>query len=288
MNRPYRGQGSSGYGRPGGGAGGARWLIVLLILAALAIGAYLWWARSTPPATKPVAEAAPQVPEAPVLPPPQAVIEHPLPATEPSVPDSPELPPLESSDQAAREALGGALGPRLLADWIVPQEIIRRVVITVDNLPRETLPIQVRLVRPMTGAFLTRGTGEEKTLSTENYARYTPLLRLAEAVNPHALAEIYLRFYPLLQSQYKVLGYPDGYFNDAMVRAVDNLLRTPDIREPIRLVQPKVLYKYEDPTLENLSIGQRMMLRMGPDQVVRAKQVLRGFRQEITGRAPKS
>ena len=290
MNRPYRGQGNASYGRAGEGAGGTRWLILLLVLAAIAIAAYVWWTRSSPPEAlpEPAAEATSPAAEAPAVPPPQAAIEHPLPAPEPPVPGAPELPALETSDPAVREALGAVLGPRLLSDWLVPEAMIRRIVITVDNLPRESLPIQARIVRPVPGALQVQGSGDEKMLSTDNYARYTPVLRLVEAVNAHGLAEVYLRFYPLLQAQYRALGYPNAYFNDALVRAIDNLLRTPEIREPIRLVQPKVLYKFEDPSLENLSIGQRMMLRMGPDQVARAKQVLRAFRQEITGRAPKS
>ncbi|MFT4100632.1 MAG: DUF3014 domain-containing protein [Burkholderiaceae bacterium] len=281
MNQDYdqnRRKGSMGMG------------IALLILAILVGAGYWYWQRlaqqvepPVPAASEPVTVGPPPLAATPSTP----AIEHPLPPSEPAVPDAPELPTLDHSDGPAREALAGAAGSRLVSEWLQNSELIRRVVVTVDNLPRESLPMSLRLVRPVPGAFATTGSGEEKLLAPANYARYTPLLKLAQAINPRTLAEAYIRFYPLFQQQYRALGYPDAYFNDALVRAIDNLNRTPDIREPIELVQPRVMYKFADPALENLSIGQRMMLRMGPDNVVLAKQILRAFRKEITGRAPK-
>ena len=270
---------------------GSMWKgIALLIAAVLVAGGYWLWQQPAQQASEPQPTASAPVT---VSPPPLAAtpstpaIEHPLPAAEPAVQDAPELPTLENSDGPAREALAGAAGDRLISEWLQSTDLIRRVVVTVDNLPRESLPMPLRLVRPVPGAFATATAGDEKVLAPANYARYRPLLKLVQSISPHTLAEAYIRFYPLFQQQYRSLGYPDAYFNDALVRAIDNLNRTPDIREPIELVQPKVLYKFADPALENLSIGQRMMLRMGPDNVVLAKQLLRAFRQEITGRAPK-
>ena len=41
------------------------------------------------------------------------------------------------------------------------------------------------------------------------------------------------------------------------------MLETPVINEPIRLVQPNVLYLFADPDLEGRSIGQRIFMRTG-------------------------
>jgi len=48
-----------------------------------------------------------------------------------------------------------------------------------------------------------------------------------------------------------------------MVKALDNLLDTPAIKEPIKLIQPHVLYLFADPDLEERSIGQRILVRTG-------------------------
>lgn len=263
--------------------------IVLLIVVAAAV--YYFWPSSPPeqaaaPSDQvattpaPAPEPAPAAPTAPA-------IENPLPPPEAAVPGAPELPTLAQSDGPVKDALTGVVNAKGASEWLNLSDIIRRIVVTVDSIPRESMPMQLRLVKAVPGSLATTGTGDDKVLGEANFARYTPLVRLAETVNVHALAEIYIRFYPLFQQQYRELGYPDGYFNDAMVGAIDNLIRAPEINGPIRLEQPKVLYKFADPSIEGLSIGQRMMVRMGPDNARRVKQVLRGFRQEITGRAPK-
>jgi hypothetical protein len=66
------------------------------------------------------------------------------------------------------------------------------------------------------------------------------------------------------------------------VQVIDHLLATPDVREPLVLVQPRVLYEFADPTLQNLSAGQKILLRMGAENRQEAKAKLREFRQAIT------
>ena len=86
-----------------------------------------------------------------------------------------------------------------------------------------------------------------------------------EAVEAKRLVAAYVRLYPLFQTAYQELGYPNGYFNDRLVQAIDDLLAAPDIAAP-RLVQPKVLYEFADADLEERSAGQKIMLRMGQRQ----------------------
>jgi hypothetical protein len=119
-------------------------------------------------------------------------------------------------------------------------------------------------------------------IARENAARYWPYVRIAQAVPTDKLVALYARFYPLLQQQYEALGYPNGYFNDRVVQVIDHLLATPDVREPLVLVQPRVLYEFADPTLQDLSAGQKILLRMGAENRQEAKAKLREFRQAIT------
>jgi hypothetical protein len=70
--------------------------------------------------------------------------------------------------------------------------------------------------------------------------------------------------------------------------ALDNLLDAPDINEPIKLVQPKVMYEFADPALEARSAGQKIMIRMGSENAAKVKAKLREIRHEVTRRDPKS
>ncbi|MGH6612302.1 MAG: DUF3014 domain-containing protein, partial [Burkholderiaceae bacterium] len=82
---------------------------------------------------------------------------------------------------------------------------------------------------------------------------------------------------------YQELGYPNGYFNDRLVQVIDHLLATPDVKAPVALVQPKVLYRYADPQIEALSSGQKAMIRIGPDNAAILKAKLREIRNGVTG-----
>ncbi|MDQ6923194.1 MAG: DUF3014 domain-containing protein, partial [Pseudomonadota bacterium] len=114
-------------------------------------------------------------------------------------------------------------------------------------------------------------------------SRYTPYVQIATAIDAKNLVSAYVHFYPLIQEDYRDLGYPKGYFNDRLIEAIDDLLATPELTDPPQLVQPKVLYQYSDPDLEARSAGQRMMIRMGAENATKIKAKLQEIRRELTG-----
>ena len=60
----------------------------------------------------------------------------------------------------------------------------------------------------------------------------------------------------------------------------------PEMKEPIALVQPKILYRYADPALESRSSGQKMMIRMGHENAARLKAKLREVRALVARLPP--
>ncbi len=95
------------------------------------------------------------------------------------------------------------------------------------------------------------------------------------------LVAVYRHFYPLFQQAYVELGYPQGYFNDRLVAAIDDLLATPEPAEPPRLVQQKVIYQFADSDLEGRSAGQKIMLRIGTENARTVKAKLREIRKLV-------
>ena len=87
---------------------------------------------------------------------------------------------------------------------------------------------------------------------------------------------MYTQWYPRFQEAYRELGYPNGSVNDPLVEAIDTLLATPTSVGPLAVVQPKVLWEFADPRLEALPAGQKIMLRMGPENADRVKAKLAG------------
>jgi len=264
------------------------WAVAVAVVAVLA-AAYFFWPspREAPaPAAPPRAavEPAPQ-PQA------EQPIQHPIETAKPEVAAAPEpaapLPALDVSDQPVTDALAGVLGRAAIDEYLVGTGLIRRIVVTVDNLTRKKAPQRTWPVRPTSERFLTAGAGDAVTISPDNARRYEPFLKVMEAVDTGRLAALYVRFYPLFQQAYRELGYPKGYFNDRLVEVIDHLLVTPEIDGPIRLAKPWIMYEFADPALEARSAGQKTLIRMGAANQQRVKAKLREFRRQIAGKALK-
>ncbi|HEX6173416.1 MAG TPA: DUF3014 domain-containing protein [Candidatus Binatia bacterium] len=246
-----------------------RKFLLVLIAAVLAPAAFYLW-RELNKDQRQAAPAPAMVPE--------PSVRYPV---EDLGPMADSLPPLSESDDTVHRAVAALFGGGF-ERLVISKDIVRRVVATIDNLSRDQVSAQLMPVKPAGGLTLTMETDAGVAIARENAARYLPYVRIALAVPTDKLAALYVRFYPLLQQQYEALGYPDGYFNDRVVQVIDHLLATPDVREPLVLVQPRVLYEFADPTLQNLSAGQKILLRMGAENRQQAKAKLREFRQAIT------
>ena len=255
------------------------WSAGIVIAAAIAIGVYYRYYSPAPAAPPPPPTAAPQAAA-----PPAPAIQHPIPSS--AEQQQAPLPPLDESDPVVRDSLSGLLGKSALTKFLVPHQVIRDFVVTVDNLPRKKVAAELRPLQPTGGDTAVDTQAGQTTLSDQNYARYAPLMQVVSSVDPKALATIYFRLYPLFQQAYENLGYPGKYFNDRLVLAIDSMLATPDVQGPIPLVRPKVFYQFSDPKLEALPAGQKLLIRMGPQNASIIKQKLQQFRAAITATPP--
>lgn len=256
----------------------AKPVVLVLIIAGLAGGLYYWRAQQQP--------EAPPPPAMPASPPKPAGPSIQFPVPQPSANTEKPLPPLDHSDSAMLDVLSGFFGSKSVNGLFIPEDIVHRFVVAVDNLPRAKMPMRFQLFKPAAGRFLVSGADENLSISPKNYNRYTPYVLMAEAVDSKTLVATYIRYYPLFQQEYKTLGYPHGYFNDRLVEAIDNMLATPNIIGPVKLVQPNVLYQFANPQFETLSAGQKILLRMGPDNASRIKAKLTEIRRDLTGQSP--
>ena len=251
---------------------------VLAVVGAIGIGIYV--ARSGKHASINVPATSTSAPSTPGA----APIQHPIELAQTGETDAgAPLPSLEESDTAALEGLAALLGGDGLAALLNPQHVIQRIVVTIDNLPRQKLAIDTIPVRGAQGAFGTTAQGDHRAIDAQNYARYTPYARIAQAVDAKTLVAWYVRYYPLFQQSYRQLGYPDGYFNDRLIEVIDHLLAAPDPSQPVALTQSNVMYEYADPMLESRSAGQKLLMRSGPENEAMIKAKLREIRAALTG-----
>jgi len=255
------------------------WTVVFLLLFAAALGGY--WYFFLNEKEKPVATPAPQASSTPQeQPKAEPAVRHPLAEPKAEAGAKP-LPALDQSDTMMRDTLSSLMGAKPFSDMVVPTEMVRRIVATVDNLPREVIAPRLNPLKPPGGRFATSGNEDDLVIGPRNALRYEPAVRLFEATDTAKLVELYRHFYPLFQNAYVELGYPNGYFNDRLVEVIDHLLEAPEPKEPVRLVQPKVMYEFADPEMESLSSGRKILVRMGPENEARVKKKLRELREKL-------
>lgn len=255
---------------------------IVVVLAALGGLAYYAYRAQGPSAPAPETSSLPAPPPADPAAelPPENRIENPVPPVEPADAGA-SLPQLDASDAPLQRELQSLLGDAPLESLLIPKELVRRFVVTVDNLPRDSLPQRARVFALTGGLPVVEPQGDRLLLDPDrNGARYRQLVQALQNLDAATLASLYFRYYPLCQQAYEELGFRGRYFNDRLIQVIDHLLATPRVVGPIEVARPKVLYVYADPQLEALSVGQKALIRMGP-QAEPVKHKLRELRQQI-------
>ena len=259
------------------------WTVGLVIVAVVGAAYYLFWMPRTPGPTEGL--SLPKLSSGKIASPPAPPpIEHPIaeaPAQPPAATPPGNAPaPAEPDAPAFEKSLADVLGAQSVEQHLNMAGFAQHFVATIDNLPRESVN-RVTPLKPVGTPFAVTGEGDNVTIAPGNDARYAALVAVVEATDTRRLAELYVRHYALFQHAYEELGYPGRYFNDRLVQVIDHLLQAPELDGPVRLIQPKVMYQYADPSLESRSAGQKMLMRMGKANELKTKAKLRELRALI-------
>jgi hypothetical protein len=255
----------------------ARGLVAMLIIAGIGIGVSSWLSSKQNPNTSTTQSPLPTSSSSPS--------QHYPVTAETDLPQSSSkhlksVPHIEESDQSVEEMLSELIGKDKFESIFTPTNIIRRIVVTVESagkhnqISQEFSPF-VSLER----GFLVQGKEDSQSIDPKNYARYRPYIELARTTDVEGLVNIYVHFYPLFQSAYEDLG-SHGYFNDRLIGAIDILLNSPEVKDPILLSRADVhkIYKYNDDRLETLPAAQKIMIRIGSENASVVKAKLREVR----------
>ncbi len=257
-----------------------KWIIAAVAVVGLSIGAVIYVSRNPkppPPDDTPVKVAPKPAPVAE-----EPGIKHPVPAA----PAPEPLPPLDQSDAPLLNAFEGLAGAETLDQIIRPKDLVRNIVVSIDNLSTEKVAERIRPVKPTPGRFWVSGSEDAPVLDPANYERYKPMVQMMSAVDTKTVVATYTRYYPLFQEAYESLGHPPEYFNDRLVEVIDHLLATPELQGPIKLAQPNVQYEYADPAIESRSAGQKALIRMGPENARAVKAKLTELRSALVAKPP--
>ncbi|HEY0824871.1 MAG TPA: DUF3014 domain-containing protein [Ramlibacter sp.] len=190
------------------------------------------------------------------------------------------------------DALVRLLGRDAVLRFLVAADFPRRMVATLDSLGREHAPVAAWPVPASAGRFLTDKDGTTEAIADRNAARYAPFVAFARSIDAAAAVDLYRRMYPLLQHEYRQLGFGGRSLHGRVLEVIDLLLATPDPAQSPRLVltevkgpvpseRPWTRYEYADADLQRLASGQKILLRVGPENRRVLKEKLREFRAEL-------
>lgn len=275
-----------------------KWVIVIILVLLGLCALYLFNLQQD---TVPEAPAPPPVAVEQPAPPP--VVEEetaepdftsPIVDEEPAI-EAPALPPLAESDPVAVETLSSLVGSEPVRQYVVSEAVIPRLVATLDALSGKQVPAAIKAVEGPAGTFqatanddaasvIRNAAGDpipQYVVDPVNYRRYTPYVEMLEAADTAALVASYRDHRPLFEEAFRQLGYPEGDFDQRLRALIDELLATPDVSGTVRLIKPEAYYLYADEELESLAAGQKILLRMGPDNAARVKARLVAIRDAL-------
>jgi hypothetical protein len=270
-----------------------RLLIAAIILVVIAI-VYFSGGEEDVPAEAPAPAAVqaplpapePELPPAPDIPPAPLPVAEPepeaerAPAAEPAVPEAPPL-TLEESDPVLREALAPAVDSDLLGGVLAQDNLVERGAGLIDAFSRGLVMRKLLPVAPPGKPFATVERGGQIVMDPAGYRRYDAYATAIAELDTALLADNFHRFRPLLEEAYAGLGYPAGDMDNALIRALDRVLATPEISDPIAVKKVEAVYKYVDPSLEQLPAVQKQLLRMGPDNIAKIKGQAAALRRAL-------
>jgi hypothetical protein len=229
---------------------------------------------------EPVAEVviqAPVVPEAVI---PEAVEPEPEPPTS-SVSTPPPLPKLDNSDDFIRERLLLISNKPEFAKWVKTDDLLRRTASYADGLSNGVLLSKIFPLSAPEGKFATHSSDGTIWLNAGNYERYDRTINTLISLPMDSMAKMFHFTRPLLENAFSEMGYNPRQMDGIILQAIDVILATPIVAEPIRLTRDSVVYKFADPALESLLPLQKQLLRTGPENTKRIQQQAKALREAL-------
>jgi hypothetical protein len=254
------------------------WTVIVVIAGSLTAWYFSAWDQTQDhPSIVAIPEKAPETPEPQASFPVEDIQIVPEPVPVPPIP----LPSLEESDEELVEVLAAFVGPELLGKHFLLEQVISRIVTTVDSLDARQLAPLVMPVKSPQGKFLV-AEGLQIEIDPANSARYSPYMNILSLLDTSMVLDVYVKYYPLFQQAYAELGHGDVYFNDRLVEVVNHLLATPELTEEPELAKSEAVYVFVDEDLEALSAGQKIILRAGASNSAILMDKLRELRNALT------
>ena len=188
---------------------------------------------------------------------------------------------LMDGDSMLRQELAATGTDSIMSKLMSNEHPINVSAAFIDGLGRGVILKKLLPGDPPEQAFSVVEEDEVIYISPSSYQRYDSYTDILTALDSKRLVSSFHALRPIYEQAFQYLGLDPGDFDNTIIRALDQVLATPDIIEPIALQPKSVVYIFADPALENLPPVQKQLLRMGPDNISRIKQQARALREGL-------
>jgi hypothetical protein len=260
------------------------WGLIAVIIAIVLV-ALVWLYVSSTQKEVIVEIAPPPIVKAEVVPEPEPEVIEPeviVPELEPEpvVVSEPEpvLPNLDESDAWIQEKLPTYTWRKELLKLVVNQDMIRRFVVFTDNFAQGNLAYEHSpLIQPSTKFLaneIKNGASSDWKWDESATRRFTLYVDLLRSFDSETLVQWYFEMKPLIDQAYSELGYPDENFTEVLHDAITKVLDMEIPKESLDLVRPSVMFRYKDAEVEALDDADKLLLRLGKENLLVIKSVL--------------
>ncbi len=197
------------------------------------------------------------------------------------------LPKLDESDAWLQAKLPELTWRNELLSLLINEDMIRRFVVFTDNFSQGLLAYEhTPFIQPKT-----KFTVDEQSVSGDKQnvwqwdsatnKRFDLYVDLLRSIDSATLVSWYFEVKPLVDEAYSELGYEEDFtytLQDAITRVLDMELP----KSSMALTRTSVMYKFQNPQLEALADSDKLLLRIGKENLLIIKSILLEINEKLS------
>jgi len=198
------------------------------------------------------------------------------------------LPSLNDSDSWLQEKLQTMTWRKELLQLVIDEDMIRRFVVFTDNFAQGQLAYEHSPVVVPQSSFsatetkkFTKENGKIWLWNEKSSRRFSLYIDLLRSFDSESLVSWYMELKPLIDQAYSELGYEDIDFTETLQTAITRVLDMEIPKQPIEIIRPSVMFHYKDPKIEALDDADKLLLRLGKENLLVLKSVLLEVSEKI-------
>jgi len=184
------------------------------------------------------------------------------------------------SDQyITQRDLYSVLPKKFIEQFLYEGNYLDRIVVFVNEIESKNLSRKNSVFKPFASQLEVIDIDGKLYIHPNDKEKFNFLINILPHLNINHIVDFYVEYEKVLQKKQDELYV--GRFNDKLVNAIDLLLATPLVKEPIEVKSESVNYTFVDLKLEALPESQKMMIRMGEENSTKLKLFLKELKKQF-------